>query len=318
MKTQTIILVLALIFMVPAASNAQLGNFIKNKASKMLNNTSKEKEREATAKIDSAAQKAAAEAAAASAKQVEEGQNKPAQNQSGQEGMDFSRFLGGKVDLKYKDDYSFSSRLYMVIETYDKKETMKMDLYMFFSGNSPSVGMETKSFTNKDGESAPIASSMVMDGENKCFIILTDLGGTKMGMISPIPDEKNQPEGKQDHKFKPADLKKTGNTKMIAGYKCDEYVYTDAEKKSSGKLYFTKDVNLKIDKRGWSRTGMEAYYGYSEFEGGIILGNEAYDEKGKLTMKSEAKEINPNFSHKIAVKGYALRQMNFNQEKHRK
>ena len=195
---------------------------------------------------------------------------------------------------------------------------MKMDLLMYFSGNSPSVGMETKSFTNKDGETAPIASSMVMDGENKCFIILTNMGATKMGMISAIPDEKTapkQPDGKTDHKFKPSDLKKTGNTRVIAGYKCDEYVYTDSENKSTGKLYFTKDVNLKIDKRGWSRTGMEAYYGNSEFEGGIILGSEAYDEKGKLTMKSEAKEINPNFSHNISVKGYALRQMNFNQGK---
>jgi hypothetical protein len=144
------------------------------------------------------------------------------------------------------------------------------------------------------------------------------MGGTKMGMISAIPDETNKPEEKTDHKFKPAELKKTGNTKMIAGYKCDEYVYTDAENKSSGKLYFTKDANLKIDKRGWSRTGMEAYYGYSEFEGGIILGNEVYDEQGKLTMKSEAKEINPNFSHNIAVKGYTLRQMNFNQAKRTK
>ena len=60
---------------------------------------------------------------------------------------------------------------------------------------------------------------------------------------------------------------------------------------------------------------MENYYGYSEFEGGIILGSEIYDQKGNLTMKSEAKEINPNFTHSISVKGYTLRQMNFNQGK---
>ena len=316
MKNQLFILFLAFVIIGPIESNAQFGNFIKNKAAKALNAVKQEKVKESTSAIDSSVQvKAAVPEKESNAKGDEANKANDGQDKSGQEGFDFSRFLGGKVDLKHKDDYSFTSRLYMVIETYDKKETMKMDLLMYFSGNSPSVGMETKSFTNKNGESTPLTSSMVMDGENKCFIILTDMGGTKMGMISAIPDEKNKPEGNADPKFKPADLKKSGNTKVIAGYKCDEYAYSDKENKTSGKLYFTKDINLKIDKRGWSRTGMEAYYGNSEFEGGIILGNEAYDEKGNLTMRSEAKEINPNFSYNIGVKGYTLRQMNFNQGK---
>ena len=54
-------------------------------------------------------------------------------------------------------------------------------------------------------------------------------------------------------------------------------------------------------------------YGYTGFEGGIILANEVYDDKGKLTMKSETKEINPSFPHSITVQGYPLRQMNLNQ-----
>jgi hypothetical protein len=58
---------------------------------------------------------------------------------------------------------------------------------------------------------------------------------------------------------------------------------------------------------------MGSYYGYPGFEGGILLANETYDEKGKLTMKSETKEINPNFAHSITVQGYPLRQMNLNQ-----
>lgn len=60
---------------------------------------------------------------------------------------------------------------------------------------------------------------------------------------------------------------------------------------------------------------MAAYYGYAGFEGGIILANEAYDKNGKLTMKSETKEINPDFNHSISVKGYSLRQMNQNTPK---
>jgi hypothetical protein len=54
---------------------------------------------------------------------------------------------------------------------------------------------------------------------------------------------------------------------------------------------------------------MSAYYASPQFNDGIILANEAYDEKGNLTMKSETKEINENYPHSISVKGYSLRQM---------
>ena len=208
----------------------------------------------------------------------------------------------------------------MVTETYDKKDVMKVDILMYFSANSPSVGMETKSITDEKGNRAPISSQMVLDGENKCFIILTEMNGSKMGIISPIPDENStaQPNGKTVHKVTPSNFTKTGNTRVIAGYKCDEYSFTDAENKTTGKLWFTKDTNLKIDKRGWQKTGMSAYYGYSGFEGGVILANEAYNEKGTLVMKSETREINTNISHSIQVKGYTLRQMNFNQGQSKK
>jgi hypothetical protein len=227
--------------------------------------------------------------------------------------MDLSRFLGGKVDLKHNDEYGFTSRLIMETETYDKKETMKMEIYIYFSANSPSVGMETKSISDDKGKTLPLGSSMVMDGENKCVIILTEMNGTKMGLISAITDGK-QPEGKQSHKVHATDYHKTGKTRDIAGYLCDEYAYTNPENKTKGSVWFTKDARLKIDRRGWQKTGMGDYYDYSGFEGGVILGMEAYDEKGNLTMKSETKEINTSFSHSIAVKGYPLRQMNFNQE----
>ena len=60
---------------------------------------------------------------------------------------------------------------------------------------------------------------------------------------------------------------------------------------------------------------MAAYYGNPDFNEGIILASESYDDKGKLTLKSETQEINENFPHTISVKGYTLRQMNMGQGK---
>ncbi|MDQ1296672.1 MAG: hypothetical protein QG611_650, partial [Bacteroidota bacterium] len=155
-------------------------------------------------------------------------------------------------------------------------------------------------------------SSYVFDGENKSFIIMTDMGTMKMGIISEVPDEttaQNQPAEKTPE----ATFTKTGNSKVIAGYKCDEYLYKDNESKDYGKLWVTKDLKLKADKRTYSKAGLSAYYGNSEIEDGAVLAMESYNEKGVLEMKSETKEVNLKFPHTISVAGYTLRQMNFGQ-----
>jgi hypothetical protein len=128
-------------------------------------------------------------------------------------------------------------------------------------------------------------------------------------MISSVPEENAAPADKKGKKDTPPVYTKTGNTREIAGYKCDEYSYVDPDDNSKGLVWYTQDSRLKIDKRGWKNTGMSAYYASPQFNDGIILANEAYDEKGNLTMKSETKEINENFPHSISVKGYSLRQM---------
>lgn len=204
----------------------------------------------------------------------------------------------------------------MVSETYDKNDVTKMDFYMFYNKSVPVIGIETQTIVT-DENATPVLAKMVMDGENKTFIMLTDINNMKMGMISEIPDENTQvigPDGKPVKNYKPPTYTRTGNTRVVAGYKCDEYTYK-AEDKSSGKVWFTKDANLNIDKRGWNSSNMSYYYGSPEFKDGIILATEAYDEKGKLEMKSETKEINENYPHNITVAGYTLRQMNMTQKK---
>ena len=153
---------------------------------------------------------------------------------------------------------------------------------------------------------------MVFDGLNKCILILNDMGSMKMGIISPVPEE-GSTEYQAAENPDMVTITKTGNTKMIAGYRCDEYLYKDNESKDYGKLWVTKDVSLNADRRTWSKAGLPAYYGHSDLDGGIVLAMESYNEKNELVMKSETKEIKKNISHSISTAGYSLRQVNFNQ-----
>lgn len=288
MKTRILLLVFVLALSVPATSFGQVGNLLRNRLNRAINAGNKTAEEENLNENDTTVQ----------------------------ERSDFGRLFGNKVDLRYEDTYEFTSRIFMVTETYDNNDVVKMDFFMYYNSSRPIVGVETKTISKDGGSSEPVSAIMVMDGENESFIMLTDQGGMKMGIISAIPEESddlNQPDNKPAVKSQPPTFTKTGNTREIAGYRCEEYKYTDVEEKTTGKVWFTKDSNLKIDKRGWRNSGMAAFYGTEDFNEGMILASESYDNKGKLIMKSETREINPGFPHSISLTGYTLRQMNLGQ-----
>jgi hypothetical protein len=320
MKKILLQLLVLILFLQP--TNAQIGGIVRRAVNRQINN-----------EIDSAldkkvqeeqdknrAQKAEEEKAAKTTQQnnttqAENKKDNEAASQSSEASPALGGLFGNKVTLKYKDKYDFTSRIYMVSETYDKNEVLKMDLYMFYSANTPLIGIETNTIT--DENSMPVQAKMIMDGENKIFLMLTDVNGMKMGMISELPEENTNivgPDGKPVKKYTPPTFTKTGNSKVIAGFKCDEYSYTNKEDKTSGKVWYTTDAKLKIDRRGWNNSNMSYYYGSNQFNDGVILANEAYDDKGKLQMKSETKEINENFPHSMSPQGYTLRQMNINKK----
>ena len=316
MKTRIILLLLVFSIVFPAASFSQ--GYILRRA---IN-------RQVDKEVDSAIDKEVQESKEKKAKEKEEEeakaraeQEKAPQNASTQEdkssgqgaapaGNAMGGLFSNKVTLKYDDEYKFNSMMFSQMEMYDKKDVIKMDYYLYFSKNSPTAGIETKTVNAGEGET-PLVSQMIMDGENKCFLMLTDVNGMKMGMISPVPDE-------LDQTGKPA-VTKTGNTKTISGFKCEEFIYKPvADQKEYWKMWFTKDAVISIDKRAWSQSGMPASYGYEGFKDGMVIAWESYDKNDKLTGKSEVKEINNNYPHSMSVKGYSLRQMDVNQGQKKK
>jgi hypothetical protein len=320
MKTRALFLVTAILLVLSSAvATAQVGGILKNKLNRVINAGSRTVNKEVDNKIDTAVNK---EVIKERDKQVEAAKNQAEQDgtdqNAGQEkkggkGFNLGGLMGGKVTSKYNESYSFNSRMFMQMEMYDKKDVTKMDYYIYFSETTPTAGFESKMLAKSDdGEQVTVTSSYVFDGENKSFIIMTDMGNMKMGIISEVPDE-TATQGQPAEKVQKGTVTKTGNTRVIAGYKCDEYQYKDNESKNYGKLWVTKDLKLKADKRTFSKAGLPAYYGNSELEDGAILAMESYNEKDVLEMKSETKEINLNFPHTISVAGYTLRQMNFGQ-----
>jgi hypothetical protein len=315
MKTR-ILLLLAALVIVPAVTEAQIGGMLRKATSKVAGSIGKAATKEANNEIDSAAQKKADQMVTNQSGNPDSG-NQPAQESGGGKGLLGGIIAGGPVTSKYNENYSFDSRMYMVMELYDKKGVTKMDYFMYFSSATPDAGMEVKTVAAPDqkGEAVAITAQMILDGVNKSFMMLTDMGSMKLATISTLSDPSTgqvQNDPKTGQPQKPPVVTKTGNTKVIAGHKCDEYVYKEADMKEYAKVWMTKDKLFNVDKRIWSNTNMGTLYGYPGFEGMTALAWENYSDKDVLIAKAETIEINKNFPYSMSTKGYTFRQMDFN------
>ena len=322
MKTRLLIIA-TLILLLPLASNAQLGGLLKKGTSKVFNSVGKATKKEANSEIDSAAQKKAQKMVNNAAEeqtqnnQTNQNENQGNESNQGRGGIKLGGLLGGKADIKHNEEYDFDGRIYMQMEMYDKKDVVKSDYFIYFSQKSSNAGIEFKTIAKEGEQSKPMATTMVYDNENRSFMMLIGGPDSKTGIISAIPSDsalKARQTGKTTGtETTPPTISKTGNSKVIAGYKCDEYKIVDQQKKGYSLAWMTKDLKINADKKNWNKAGIPTYYGYAGFEQSSMLAMESYDENNKMTMKMETKEISPNYPHKIVVTGYTLIKMNFNQ-----
>ena len=301
MKTRSILLFMALMLFLPNVSHAQFGA-VRRAINRQIDH-----------KIDSSIDKSAQDERDKKAKEESE-QNKngnAATNDNSSGKSKSTGLFGGKIDIKYNDEYDFTGRIYMQMETYNKKDVVKSDFYTYYNSSTANAGIDLQTVDPKDGKTV-ITSVFLFDHDNRAFMSLLSME-SKIGTISSIPSDSAlaaQAKAKGD-KTKPPVVTKTGNSRMIAGYKCDEYKVEDAEKEGYSMVWMTKDLKIKADKRYWGSSGMPTYYNYPGFEGSVMLAMEQYDKDKVLSAKMETKEINDNYKHSISTVGYKFTKMNF-------
>lgn len=289
MKKRTIIIVLSLLVALPHSLDAQIGGALKSRLNKAIN-------------------KAVDNKADSVAKEKQDEQAAP-----GRPGL--GGLLGGKTDIPHSDVYNFTGRIHSVMESYDKKDVTRSDYFTYYNANTANAGIEIK-IQNPDNKEESIPAIFIFDSENRAFMILMEGEGSKTGIISTIPDESEMEAQAKDPGGKPEKaptITRTGKTKVIAGYKCDEYKVVEEGEEGYSMIWMTNDVKIKADRRNWGKTGMPSYYGYPGFENSIMLGLEGYDKTGKMEMKMETQEINDNFRHTMSTEGYSFIKMNFGQ-----
>ena len=303
MKTKSIFLLLVLVMMLPSRSYAQA--WILRRAI----------DRKIEHKVDSAVDKSDKDEAKARQQASKNDTTKTSGTQKTGTKETGRGLFGGKIDIKYEDEYKFTGRIYMQMENYDKKDVVKSDYYTYYNSNTLNAGIEMLPLDAKNGDKT-YPTVFLFDNDNRSFMMIVETKDSKTGIISSIPSDSvmaAQAKTQKETNPEKATITKTGNSRLIAGYKCDEYKIVDAEKEGYSNVWMTKDVKLKADKKYWGKAGVPTYYNYPGFEGAMMLAMDSFDKNNKPTLKMETKEINDNFSHSISTVGLTFMKMNFGQ-----
>ena len=279
MKTKGFILFMAAAFLLPLNAEAQLGSKLKKKLEETVNKA---------LGPDSTVQ-----------------DNQPAEEERQ---FDLSKLGVGKVTAKYDENYDFRGMMRMKNEIYDKGKhegTMEADLW--FDDGKGNLGMESQTVTDDDGQS--MSAVAIVDSKNMVMITWAVMEGGKSGMIMLIPDSLVAETGEEVAETEDAvKIRKTGGSKTICGYRCEEYEVTEEDGKVVSNVWATDDLKLPGNKKLMdTQQGMPRSYGQGKIKG-AILASETY-EKGNLTTKSEVIKIDLNAEHSISVAGVSLIQM---------
>ncbi|MEE4284887.1 MAG: DUF4412 domain-containing protein [Mariniphaga sp.] len=156
--------------------------------------------------------------------------------------------MGGEP-VPVADSYTFKQMIEMRVESFDKNGKMESegDFITHLSPDSKSMAYQ---FVSGDMAN-PGQGMFIIDAENGATIILSEEKGEKTGIvygmgaffssIGETYEEENMAETPEAYLANP-NVKKTGRTKTIAGYKCDEYKFNDEETESE--VWITQDLKM--------------------------------------------------------------------------
>lgn len=223
-------------------------------------------------------------------------------------------FAQGGANVPIEKSYQFDTNVMYTMEFTSNKENSVVDYSMWFSDKNNYMATQVSQMQSGSNESQEMPASVlsVIDEKNKAMIILMEeqkiAQVVSMDKIKDIANEENESEG-LDASFEA--IKKTGNSKKILGYNCEEF----ASENEDTRFTFWVTQELDIYQKNM-------FYNVSKSLGGSSFGSipkeakglmmemhfehKSKDESGKMVVKEIRKE-----SKSIQTEGYQF--MNLSQ-----
>lgn len=218
--------------------------------------------------------------------------------------------LGLTGNVEYDSDYNFDAHIQMEITNY--KKNGKLDHQMLYDSyvqkENADYAME---FSDKGNTSV-----IVFDTKNSAMLILSNSDGEKTGFATTIDPEAMaelaekyaedyaEEEDLDMNAYKPV---KTGKSKVILGYKCDEYMVKNED--SEVHMWVSEKLGKEMRKE-WmgNQQTFGGMFTHAAYMNGMTLEYDIVDSKG-LKSVMLVKEIDLNYKHKVSTDGYNIMSM---------
>ncbi|GEM_PF-2990988 len=271
MKRKIIPLVISFLILIPGTMDAQVGKLLKQK-------------------LQEATQTAADE-------------KKDEKKENTNPGRTLMGLLGGG-EAAYDQNYNFKGRiiLEMTIFGEDDEEESVIDYYSFFNEETGNAAIEVKPVSGEEAQSGMTVMKMIFDQNNQSALVMTSQGGQNTAIITSMDMDDEVYEEEIFEETELPEYKKTGRTRIISGYKCEEYQYTEENERVN--MWVTDDLKYKVDKKQMEKAGMPLWYS-GQNGMGMMIEMESFEDE-KLVMKMMVKDIDMKFSQSFSLDGYMI------------
>lgn len=225
--------------------------------------------------------------------------------------MDMMKKMGvGGEPVPVKDSYTFDHLIQMHIESQDKNGE-KTSEGEFITHLSPESGIMAYEFVSGDmGD--PSQGFIIIDSENSATIILNEEDNNKTGIVYGLGslfqdvqqesmEELDMSETPETYLANP-NVSKTGKTKTISGYKCEEYKYSDEYSESN--IWITKDLKMN-SKDFFGMLFKTSLYSHGMAWGYMLEAETLNKESGEKSIMTVT-NIDDNSNKKVEMADYEV------------
>lgn len=205
--------------------------------------------------------------------------------------------------------YEFDGYIEMTVSEFEKEKEKEKTIYTtYIDSRSFDYGIHFKAPEEED------YSLMIFDTDNNLMVTLTDADGEKTGFamaFTPEQAEAIAEEAEEDTGAGEAvdayKAYKTGKTKNILGYKCEEYLIEDENETVT--MWVTRDLNKEMKKTYMKNSTFTGLFSYAYYTDGLVMEYIIEDNKDGDKSVMTVTDIDLSKNSSFNTMGYTIMDM---------
>ncbi len=210
--------------------------------------------------------------------------------------------LGLSDNVAYESRYPFNAYLQMQVSEYNDKGKVKDEMVYDSYIRKDEIDY-AMIYRDKDVE-----TTFIFDAGNNVMLVLTADDDAKTGIAMEIDPETVAAQAREyaeDSETNPANAKKTGKTKKILGYTCDEYLIDDENMEA--RIWVSEKLGKEVHKTMLRNNQVfgTSFYHAAYFKGMVMEYDYTDKEEGDRWVM-EVTGLDLDRSHTVSTREYAV------------